>query len=224
MTDWISQRWSLVLSSAFAALCLVSTFLMLFARHTRVFAGMPWRLTASTAFVALAVAAGGFGSAYKALILAGVVTCWVGDWFTGRSNLLAGIAAFLLGHVLFSAAFVIRGISWRWTLLTLEATAILGVPICLWVLPHVPADHFVPVVAYVLVISAMVSLAVGTHGKTRAWVIPVGAIAFYFSDIMVARGAFVEQDKWNALIGAPLYYTAVVLLAWAIRRPADDST
>ena len=70
-----------------------------------------------------------------------------------------------------------------------------------------------PVVAYVLVISAMVTLAFGTHGDIPAWLIPTAAVAFMASDVSVARERFIGASlAWRAW-GLPLYYAAQLTFA-----------
>jgi uncharacterized membrane protein YhhN len=72
-----------------------------------------------------------------------------------------------------------------------------------------------PVLAYMTVISSMVALALGTvaaHGDP--W-IAVGAIAFYLSDLAVAREKFVSPGWLNRLWGLPLYYGAQMVLSFA---------
>ena len=70
-----------------------------------------------------------------------------------------------------------------------------------------------PVVAYVIVITAMVAAAVGTALRTEAWLLLVGAAAFYLSDLSVARDRFVASGFGNRLWGLPLYFFAQMLLA-----------
>jgi uncharacterized membrane protein YhhN len=82
-----------------------------------------------------------------------------------------------------------------------------------------------PVAAYILVISAMVggALAVGCAEEVprsgQVYVL-IGAIAFYLSDLCVARDQFVSEVFVNRLIGLPLYYFAQFLLALSIGRVA----
>ena len=71
-----------------------------------------------------------------------------------------------------------------------------------------------PVLAYMVVISTMVALAVGTvvaHGN--AWIV-VGAVGFYLSDLSVARDRFVARGWVNRVWGLPLYFGAQLVLAW----------
>jgi uncharacterized membrane protein YhhN len=71
----------------------------------------------------------------------------------------------------------------------------------------------VPVVAYVLVICAMVGTAWGAWQAGATWLIPVGAFAFLLSDLSVALDRFVGEKFVNRLWGMPLYFGSVVLIA-----------
>ena len=61
------------------------------------------KMSAATAFLAMALASGALESGYGQILLAGLVLCWIGDaclLSSGRSRcLLVGIAVFLLGHL-----------------------------------------------------------------------------------------------------------------------------
>ena len=56
-----------------------------------------------------------------------------------------------------------------------------------------------------------VSLGLGAHPLVLA-----GAIAFYLSDLTVARDRFVTRGFENRIVGLPLYYTGQVLLALSV--------
>ena len=74
-----------------------------------------------------------------------------------------------------------------------------------------------PVLAYVAVISSMVLLAAGTVGADARPAILIGAVAFYVSDLAVARHRFVAKTFWNKTWGLPLYYGAQLVLASTVR-------
>jgi uncharacterized membrane protein YhhN len=73
-----------------------------------------------------------------------------------------------------------------------------------------------PVWAYITVITIMLSCAFGVQEMTRHPLIWIGALAFYLSDISVARDRFVHRDLANRLWGLPLYYAAQLLLAMSV--------
>ena len=171
---------------------------------------------ASLGFLWAAVAAGALDSEYGRWVLAALVLSFWGDVLlipTARASFLAGLVSFLLGHVAFAGAFAVRGVSWAWV----GVAALAAVPAALlalrWLRPHVEAAMRGPVLAYVGVISLMVLLAVGTVGEAGRPAIAIGALAFYVSDLAVARHRFVVETFWNKTWGWPLYYGGQLILA-----------
>jgi uncharacterized membrane protein YhhN len=89
----------------------------------------------------------------------------------------------------------------------------------LW--PHVQANAPKlqwPVLVYVAVISTMLVCAAGASAHVgNPWIL-VGAIAFYVSDLAVARQRFVAQEFSNKLWGLPLYFGAQLVIAATVAR------
>ena len=205
--------WSAATALAVAAL--------LFCEHTGRTAGV-WlaKPLASTAFIAVALAAGALESTYGWAILAGLVLSWFGDVFLiprGRPRIfLVGVLSFLAGHVAYAAAFVLRGMDASVFAVAALAAGLVAFVVLRWLGAHVPADMKVAVPAYIAVISIMVVCAVASFAaRGNAW-IPVGAVGFYLSDLSVARDRFVVSELVNRLWGLPLYYAAQVALAWSV--------
>ena len=173
---------------------------------------------ASTGFLALALARGATGSGYGRLVLLALAFGWLGDVLLvpkgARRAFAAGLASFLLGHLLFAAAFLTRGAQPLWLAAGGLAAAALSVPVWRWLGPHVPEALALPVRAYVAVISAMVACAAGAFGATGDAPLLAGALAFFASDLAVARQRFVAPGFSNKLWGLPLYYAGQLLLAW----------
>ncbi len=174
---------------------------------------------ASLGFVGAAVAAGALESRPGQAILVGLVLSLVGDVLLishARRAFLAGLGSFLLGHVAFAAAFVIRGVEARWAagaLVPLVATAVI---VARWLLPHVEAAMRGAVVAYVVVITPMVALSVGTVAAGGHPLLLAAAVCFFLSDLSVARDRFVAPGFGNRLWGLPLYYIAQLLFAFSL--------
>jgi uncharacterized membrane protein YhhN len=163
------------------------------------------KLVASTAYVAAAVA----WNAPRPLLIAFALS-WVGDaLLLSRRMFLAGLAAFLLAHVAFAAAFVSRGIDARVLAAACVGIAAIAVLIWRWLWPHVKASLRAPVLAYIATIAVMVSTAVATRNARAA----IGALLFFASDIAVARERFVAPGRSNRVWGLPLYYAAQFLIA-----------
>lgn len=172
---------------------------------------------ASAGFVATALAAGAAGSAYGRALLAALALCWLGDVLLLRSGagraFRLGLAAFLAGHLAFAVAFALPGLE--------PGRAALAAALCLsagglgfaWLRPHLPAGLRLPVLGYLVVISVMVAAALASAALPREPRIAVGALAFYVSDLAVARQRFVARSFANKAWGLPLYYGAQLLLA-----------
>lgn len=174
---------------------------------------------ASTGFILAALSMDAMDSTYGKAVLTALVLSWIGDvcllsrrqgWF------LAGLGAFLLGHVAFGAAFWVHGTAPAWFL---GAAMVLLAPALVvrhWLMPHVPGGMRKPVDAYITVITVMVALAVAATAAGGTVWIAIGAIAFYLSDLSVARDRFVRREYSNRLWGLPLYYVAQLILAGTI--------
>ena len=175
---------------------------------------------ASTGFIAAAWAAGARDAGYGIAVIAGLVLSWWGDVLLIRKGqtwvFQAGIFAFLGGHVAYSVGFGVRGVDWLWFAGAVVVLAGVAAGVFRWLWPSVQPHMKVPVVAYIVVISGMVALAVGTvaaHGDP--WIL-VGAVMFYLSDLSVARERFVKPGFINRIWGLPAYYVAQLILAWTV--------
>ena len=177
------------------------------------------KLIASTAFIAVAVRSGAMASRYGRLILLGLALSWCGDMFlTGESRLafLAGLSAFLLGHVAYVTAFVRHGYQRGWVYAAAVPVTALAIAVFAWLEPHTPADLMLPVRAYIAVISLMVIFAYGTRGRGGSVLIPVGATLFFLSDLSVAALRLVQTDYPTYVLGLPFYYAGQVCLALSV--------
>ena len=174
---------------------------------------------AALAFIWLGLMAGAMDSPYGRWLLAGLLLSALGDlclMFENGSAFLAGLTAFLCGHLLYVIAFLQlspNAIGLAWMLGPAITLCFLSL---LWLWPHVPGDMRLPVLAYVLVITAMLlaaSLSAGLPGSALAI---AGAVGFALSDLAVARNQFVAPGPANGLWGTPLYFASQLLLAASI--------
>jgi uncharacterized membrane protein YhhN len=172
---------------------------------------------ASTGFVALALVRGAGATPYGRGVLAALALGWLGDVLLipkgARRAFLAGLAAFLLGHLAYAAAFAMRGLAGAWLAAGALGAAAGAAAVARWLAPHVPARMRLPVVAYVGAISLMAATAAGAFGATRDAALLAGALGFFASDLAVARERFVASSFANKLWGLPLYYASQLLLA-----------
>jgi len=203
----------------------VSLAALLWFGERRGVARVQWPLKTLTSGLFLVVVwLQGPASAYDGWIVAGLVLSFVGDlaliprerrWF------LAGLVAFLLAHVAYTAAFAGEAVpsSLPWAVLALILAASLAA--YFHFRPHLGAMH-APVVVYMLVISIMLAAAWTVALSRRdafGWQVAAGATLFYLSDIAVARRRFTPGAGFaTRAVGLPAYYAAQFLLALTIGR------
>ncbi len=179
---------------------------------------------ASAGFIAGAIAAGAFESAYGHAIFIALVWSFAGDVLliprNNRTIFTFGLAAFLIGHIGYVVAFRVRGLDWTWGGLAAIGVTLVAWIVWRWLKPHLPRGMTVPVIAYIFVISLMVAASFAAFGARPHWVVLVASLMFYVSDLLVARQRFVSQTMVNRLIGLPIYYGAQCLfaasVAWAV--------
>ena len=175
---------------------------------------------ASIGFLAVAVSAGALENLYGRWVLAALVLSFAGDVLLiprgARFSFAAGLASFLLAHLVFAQAFAVLGPDTR---IMIGAAVVASVPAVLalrWLRPHVPSSLRAPVIAYVVAISVMVVVASATLPGGADLRIPTGAVLFYVSDLFVARERFVAPGFVNKALGLPLYYGGQLLLAASV--------
>ncbi len=172
---------------------------------------------ASLAFIWVGLAAGALETTYGQLILLGLVLCLLGDLLLIPHDrpavFRAGVFAFLLGHVAYSAAFLTRPLDPFGLAAGAVLLAVVVGGTLLWLGSRLPRDMVWPVRVYMVVIGVMATLACGVTAAGGPWAVAVGALAFTASDISVARDRFVQHEFLNRAWGLPLYYAAQLLLA-----------
>lgn len=174
---------------------------------------------AAFAFIWLALALGATASDYGRWLLAGLVCCMAGDLFLmprSERSFLAGLVAFLCGHLLYAAAFLQLPASHAGLAATVLPALVLLVFCARWLLPHVKQAMRLPVTAYTLVITTMLLCSGLSAAHPAGVLIIAGAWGFAISDLAVARQRFVQPGRWNGLWGTPLYFLSQMLLAGSV--------
>ena len=161
--------------------------------------------------------------AYYHYLLIGLLFCLVGDVCLALSQkkaFMAGLAAFLVGHIFYIFSFLSLTSISHW--ISIEILIILGVSasVFLWLRPHLKS-MLIPVLLYILVITIMASGAWAVFWKSSFPIsarslILAGSLCFYFSDIFVARDKFIKEEYTNRLLGLPLYYAGQFSLAFSV--------
>ncbi len=160
---------------------------------------------------------------YYYLLLTGLIFCMGGDVFLAlpqNKMFLYGLVSFLLGHVFYVIGFFYVAEVSGWTGMGCLAGLLVSGPVFRWLRPHL-GGMLIPVIAYIIVITVMLIGAWTVVGDaslavTGRLLVFVGAIAFYFSDLFVARERFLRTEFTNRLIGLPMYYCGQFLLAFSV--------
>ncbi len=160
---------------------------------------------------------------YFYLIVAGLILGLVGDVclaLKGEAPFKAGLVAFLLGHIAYVVAFGGLTAPSQWINPGLLAICALSGLIFLWLRPGL-GQMLIPVLAYIVVISLMLigawaAIFNPALPPSGAWLVFVGAAAFYLSDLFVARDRFKKHHYSNRLLGLPLYYGGQFLIAFSV--------
>lgn len=175
-------------------------------------------------FAALALA-GGFGATSLIFFGLGIVFSLAGDIFLLLSNrwFIAGLAAFLMAHVSYIVGLntPIGDASPLWAIvigiILALATARVLRPILAGLREKEQGKLFIPVVVYGTVITIMLLSAIltiyRTDWKTSAsGLVSLGAILFYFSDIILAWNRFVKPIKNGRLVNMVSYHLGQIAL------------
>lgn len=160
---------------------------------------------------------------YFYLILIGLVLGLIGDVclaIPGDKSFRVGLVSFLLGHVLYVVAFAGLAKSKDWFMISDLVIIGISIAVFFWLRPKL-GNMVRPVAAYVVVITAMVIAAWAAFQnllvpRMGAWVMLIGAVAFYLSDLFVARDRFVKNEFLNRYLGLPLYYSGQFLIAFSV--------
>jgi uncharacterized membrane protein YhhN len=162
-------------------------------------------------------------SEYQLFVIIGLVLGVAGDIaLLGKSSgaFLAGLAAFLLGHIAYIVAFAQLAAPSTWIdIRALAPIAVGGTALALlW--PRL-GDMRVPVIGYVIAIVTMMAAAIAAariasvpeHDRMLLF---AGAALFFVSDLAVARDKFVGASFVNRAWGLPAYYAGQLLIAWSL--------
>jgi len=213
------QSWNAYI--IWAAICGLGLLLSLAGeyRSKNSFSGLG-KLVAASAYIAAALSLGATDTQYGRLLLAGMAFCWLGDLLLVSKNrqdlFLAGLVSFLLGHLLYIGAFIVRGISFPVLAGAAVVMAVFTWRILSWLNPVLNQRMQRPVQFYVIAISTMMAMAAATFSAHGGLALLLGGLLFVISDLAVARNRFVTPGFVNRAWGMPTYFTAQLLLAASV--------
>lgn len=203
-----------------AAVCAVCTVGLLWGerRHDQ---RVKWlfKPLASAAFISAAFLVDAHSHPFGVTVIVGLGLCALGDiLLIPRSTgvpFLAGLGAFLLGHVAYSTAFWVRGVDLGAFAIAAVPLVGFGVVVHRWLKPDVPSMLQIPVVAYIVVICTMAGLAIATYAAQGDPRVPIAAAIFVASDISVGIDRFKHGGFGNRAWGVPFYFGAQLVFAAA---------
>jgi len=168
----------------------------------------------------------GLSSFFSKTIQFGLLFSWIGDialMFDEKIPILfvVGLGAFLIAHLGYAAAFV-RNVKDSNSSLNVSKSALIALPFiaitsCFfyYMKDGLPAELFVPVLAYTVVISVMGITAVIRYNhvdaKSYKWIL-IGAILFILSDMVIAINKFVIDFDYDAILNMWLYLTGQFMI------------
>jgi uncharacterized membrane protein YhhN len=168
--------------------------------------------------IAAALAIDPVDDAMKVAFIVALAFSLLGDVFLmlPRNRFVAGLAAFLVGHLCYIAGLQLRGQYGFWFVIGLVVVVVAVLTIGLRIVRAVRRSDepalAVPVTAYIAVISFMLASAFGTR---NAFAI-VGAGLFYASDALIAWGRFVDEKPWGRIAVMVTYHLGQVGLVLSL--------
>ncbi len=158
-------------------------------------------------------------SGVRTAMVIGLLFSLAGDVFLMLDErwFVAGLGSFLVGHLAYVVGLQLAPTSLALTLVGLAVVGVAVATVGRRVVQGVAAgdkrDMVVPVIAYLVVISAMVVSAFGTAEITAV----VGAGLFYASDATLAWNRFLEQRRFGAITVMVTYHLGQAgLVAWLV--------
>lgn len=174
---------------------------------------------ALVALIGVAVTLEPFDPTIRTWMVVGLVLSLAGDVFLMLPErwFVAGLASFLLGHVAYVVALQQAPRSLGWTAAGAAVVVACGATVgrrIVSVVASGPKRALTgPVIAYLVVISAMVVSAFGT---SAGWAI-AGALLFYVSDATLAWNRFVAPLRFGPLAVMVTYHLGQAgLVAWLV--------
>ena len=168
--------------------------------------------------IAAAIAIEPVDDTVKVFFIAALVFSLLGDVFlmVPRNLFIAGLAAFLVGHLCYIAGLQLRGQDGVWfvagLVIVVLAVVVVGLPIIRAVRRSDEPAMAGPVSGYVAVISFMLASAFGTRNLFAI----VGAALFYDSDALIAWDRFVAPKPWARLAIMVTYHLGQIGLVLSL--------
>jgi uncharacterized membrane protein YhhN len=156
----------------------------------------------------------------RSVFVVALLLSLLGDVFLmlRRDMFALGLASFLLAHLAYIAGFFSGGDISVATLAGLAggsaAARVVGLRVVRGAMAQGHSELVVPVLAYMMVLTAMFGFAVGTLNPLTA----LGASLFFCSDAILAWNRFVRALRWGPLAVIVTYHVGQALLVLSLVR------
>lgn len=158
----------------------------------------------------------------RAWFVAALVLSLVGDVFLmlprDHRTFAAGLGAFLVGHMGYIVGFNLHGGSGGAVALAAVPVVLVAAGFASRILPHVLAGDdralVAPLLAYLVVISAMVASALATGNPWAG----AGAALFFASDLLIAWNEFRHRLSWGPAVIIVAYHVGQATLVLSLLR------
>lgn len=154
---------------------------------------------------------------YRNLIVLGLLFCLVGDVFLlDDAYFIAGLASFLVGHLVFTYAFLsLKGFQKKYGIFSV--LLLIGFSYFYYLKPSL-GEITIPVGIYILVIVLMnwQALSLYVLEKSKIFLmISIGAILFLISDSILAFDKFKEPFPFAGVLILATYWAAISMFAFS---------
>lgn len=159
---------------------------------------------------------------YTVGVLVGLALSFGGDialmFQTNRKAFMTGLVLFLLAHVAYAITFTVLDRLHTTDWLTALVLLLIGAAFFFLIRGGL-GKMKIPVIVYLVVISVMVNQALSAFTGSafnlrQAWMIAIGAVLFYISDVILAANRFWKPFQYNR-ISLAFYYAGQYLIALA---------
>ncbi|HOF39567.1 MAG TPA: lysoplasmalogenase family protein [Candidatus Hydrogenedentes bacterium] len=180
----------------------------------------------AAAVLGTAYTGNGLGRAYGRTVVLATIFALVGELFLfqGSGLLLIGALSFLAAHGAFLIAFWIRGFSLGWSMGTaLPLLAISGASY-FWLHTDASVEMEIALIGFGLVLTTMTVFGIATVGADSGYLILLGAIGFYVSDLLFARALVFDlrAGLGDTLCALPFRHVALLLFAFSISAEREQ--
>ena len=140
----------------------------------------------------------------------------------GKAVFLSGIAAFLIGHILYLVAMGLNAQNLKVLLISIGAGVVAAAGLLVWIFKNITAQKVFKIfgVFYVGAVVIMTAVACGTvitAFSISSLVFLIGAVLFTASDVILIFNMFSDKKKaWMRPTNLSLYYLGQILIALSL--------